>query len=202
MKLLLLLSWVTPSNMTSFVVDTSEGAWARHLCADTATAKQQILSTHLCSQKPHFGLWTLSKCLINAKQPRPTIGGTFRNVKNAFCCLDNHDIDFATHKGKVSTCCSLALQKEHSNFLPKKFHPCPKAMLGKEVAVPRVKPVPRLLQLSPKWQLIPPVRPLFSKAAFHIGNSESNQEKWERSSRHHPVHDTCSVVKERENNPE
>ena len=143
--------------MTSFVVDTSEGAWARHLCAGTATAKQRILSTRLCSQKPHFGPRILSECLINAKRLRPTIGGAFRitmsRTPSAISTLDPTTTTFTLrHQGKVFTCCSSGLQKEQSNLSPKGFHPCPKTMLGKEVTIQSVETVPRLLQISPRWQ--------------------------------------------------
>ena len=138
--------------------------WRGHLRASTklssncSCAKQRISSTHLCSQKQHFGLQTLSKHLINAKQLRPTIGGTFpittSRVPSAILTLDP-TITTSTlqHQRKVSTCCSLALQSNQSNLLPKRFHPCPKTMSGKEVTIQHAETVPRLLQISPKWQL-------------------------------------------------
>ena len=151
--MLLLLSWVTPSNTTSFVVDASQGAWAQHLCADTVTAKQQILSTCLCSQKPHFGLRILSECLIDAKRPRPAIGGTFSitmsTMLSAVSTLDPTTTTFTLqHQGKVCTCCSSAMQNEQSNLLPKRFHPCPKTMFGR-CEETMLRPLP----ISPRWQL-------------------------------------------------
>ena len=108
MKLLLLLSWVTPSNMTSFVVDTSEGAWARHLCADTATAHQRILSTRPHRLKLNFGLPIPIDHHINAKPPRLTIGGTFPITMSEMpftaLILDRITTTFTLrHQEKVST---------------------------------------------------------------------------------------------------
>merc|ERR1711884_373162 len=97
-------------------------------------------------------------CLINAKRPRPTIGGAFpitmSRMPSAVSTLDPTTTTFTLqHQGKVFMCCSLGLQKEQSNLLPKGFHPCPKTMLGKEVAIQSMETVPRLLQISPRWQL-------------------------------------------------
>ena len=138
--------------------------WRGHLRASTklssncSCAKQRISSTHLCSQKQHFGLQTLSKHLINAKQLRPTIGGTFpitmSRMPSAVSTLDQTTTTLTLQRQqKVSACCSLALQNKQLNLLPKWFHPCPKTMLGKEVAVQHMETVPRLLQISPRWRL-------------------------------------------------
>ena len=145
--------------MTSFVVNASQEAWAQHLCADTATAEHWISSIHQCSHKPHFGPPTLIECLINTKQPRLTIGGTFPitmfGMPSTVLILDPITTTFTLqHQGKVSTCCSSALQNKQLNLLPKRFNPCPKTMSGKDVSIPHVETMPRLLQISPRWQLI------------------------------------------------
>ena len=50
LNLLWLLSLAARSNTANFVVSVSRGAWAPHMCTDTATAQELTSSTHLCSQ--------------------------------------------------------------------------------------------------------------------------------------------------------
>ena len=114
-----------------------------------------------CNDVRH--IWKISKertqhpQKINTKRLRPTIGGAFCNTMSrtpsTVSTLDPTTTTFTLrHQGKVFTCCSSGLQKEQSNLSPKGFHPCPKTMLGKEVTIQSVETVPRLLQISPRWQ--------------------------------------------------